>query len=527
MNIMSADGQEVTPLTIQRLFIGPGETYDLLVQMPRTGSWELRATSIDGSGHTSIWLGEGSRHKSPDVPKPNMYHFMGKLALKQILAPGPASAMGMPDSDVEAGRFDNPGMHGMEGMEDMKRMDPMPGMDEHSGDDSGNAAHNNHQAGAMHEHGGNTPAGVSETHENPNHGGMAPMHEDHSMIQQTVQESAAREVTTPGYAIDGSEPERPWPPYARLRAVSSTALPAAKPVRQIRLTLDGDMRRYIWSMGNKPLSESDDILIRGGETVRFILINRTMMHHPMHLHGHLFRVLNGQGDFAPLKHTVDVPPMSTVAIEFDANEPGNWFFHCHQLYHMESGMARVVHYEGFQTDPALAAARPELAMDEWYVQGTGHFSSNMTEGMLSLSNIRTTLRAEWEIGWAQVAGSHQEGLVTLERYQNGFTSFFAGARFEGDQGMTEKVRGVMGARYLLPLYLDSMIWVDTAGDVRLALAKELPLTSRLGLECEVQYDTQEEWKGATSLSYLLDRNFSLEGNWNSHYGFGAGLRLRF
>ena len=117
-------------------------------------------------------------------------------------------------------------------------------------------------------------------------------------------------------------------------------------MREVRLTLDGDMERYVWFLNNKALSESDDILVREGEVVRFILINRTMMHHPMHLHGHFFRVVNGQGDRSPLKHTVDVAPMSTTVIEFDADERGDWFFHCHLLYHMKNGMARVVHYDG-------------------------------------------------------------------------------------------------------------------------------------------------------------------------------------
>ena len=143
-------------------------------------------------------------------------------------------------------------------------------------------------------------------------------------------------------------PSCPWPPYAKLRSIQPTAFDPGKPIREIRLTLDGDMERYVWFLNNKALSESDVIRIREGEVVRFIMINRTMMHHPMHLHGHFFRVLNGQGDYAPLKHTVDVAPMSTTAIEFYGNEFGDWFFHCHLLYHMKSGMARIIHYDGYQ-----------------------------------------------------------------------------------------------------------------------------------------------------------------------------------
>jgi FtsP/CotA-like multicopper oxidase with cupredoxin domain len=123
-------------------------------------------------------------------------------------------------------------------------------------------------------------------------------------------------------AVDGLDQSRPWPPYARLRATKLTAFAKEKPAREIRLTLDGVLERLVWLLTNQPLSESDSIRIRQGEVARFIMINRTMMHHPMHLHSHFFRVINGQGDRAPLKHTVDVAPMSTTVIEFDANEFG-------------------------------------------------------------------------------------------------------------------------------------------------------------------------------------------------------------
>ncbi|HSP98282.1 MAG TPA: multicopper oxidase domain-containing protein [Candidatus Dormibacteraeota bacterium] len=65
----------------------------------------------------------------------------------------------------------------------------------------------------------------------------------------------------------------------------------------------------------------------------------------MHLHGHFFRVLQGAGDRCPLKHTVGVAPGETVAIEFTTDNPGNWFFHCHNVYHLEAGMARQFQYE--------------------------------------------------------------------------------------------------------------------------------------------------------------------------------------
>ena len=122
-------------------------------------------------------------------------------------------------------------------------------------------------------------------------------------------------------------------------------MPKDAPVREIRFELTGNMNRYVWSLDNKVLSETDKILIKKGENVRITLYNGSMMRHPMHLHGHDFRVLNGQGEFAPLKNVLDIMPMETDTIEFLANAEGDWFFHCHILYHMMAGMNRVFSYE--------------------------------------------------------------------------------------------------------------------------------------------------------------------------------------
>jgi FtsP/CotA-like multicopper oxidase with cupredoxin domain len=97
-------------------------------------------------------------------------------------------------------------------------------------------------------------------------------------------------------------------------------------------------------MNGVPLAETDKIKIEGGQVTRITLNNLTMMHHPMHLHGHFFRVINENGDYSPLKHTVNVP-MGNVTIEFYGSEYGDWFFHCHILYHMMGGMARVFSYD--------------------------------------------------------------------------------------------------------------------------------------------------------------------------------------
>lgn len=131
--------------------------------------------------------------------------------------------------------------------------------------------------------------------------------------------------------------------YAQLRAPASTVLPEG-PVRSFRLPLQGDMARYVWMIDGQAWPKADPLEIRRSDRVQIEMKNETMMWHPMHLHGHFFRVLQGAGDFCPLKHTVNVAPGETVRIEFTADNPGRWFFHCHNLYHLDAGMAREFIY---------------------------------------------------------------------------------------------------------------------------------------------------------------------------------------
>lgn len=328
-------------------------------------------------------------------------------------------------------------------------------------------------------------------------------------------------------AIDGMSPERPWPPYGKLRSLQPTAFEPAKTVREIRLTLEEDMERYVWFLNNAPLSAADDIEIKRGEVVRFIMINRTMMHHPMHLHGHFFRVLNGQGEYSPLKHTVDVAPMTTTVIEFDANEIGDWFFHCHLLYHMESGMARLVRYQDFTPDPATAAVRPRLYHDMFHPFGQVDALSNMALGELTYANARHIFSAEWQAGWQEVDDVEWEATPTYDYYLNRFSRIFGGVNFEGAGNHFEKHEGVFGLRYLLPFNVESRVWVDTAGEFQFAAARHLDITPRLRVFAEAEYDTEGKWEGRAGATYLISKHFSLVGQWHSNFRWGGGLRWQF
>ncbi|MDE1917100.1 MAG: copper resistance system multicopper oxidase [Sphingomonadales bacterium] len=115
------------------------------------------------------------------------------------------------------------------------------------------------------------------------------------------------------------------------------------PGRSIDIHLTGNMERYMWSFDGVKMSDTmEPIALRQGERVRIHLINDTMMAHPIHLHGHFFELVTGKGDHAPRKHTVLVQPGGKASFDLTADAPGDWAFHCHLLYHMASGMMRVV-----------------------------------------------------------------------------------------------------------------------------------------------------------------------------------------
>jgi FtsP/CotA-like multicopper oxidase with cupredoxin domain len=129
--------------------------------------------------------------------------------------------------------------------------------------------------------------------------------------------------------------------YADLRDPAGAA-PAA-PARAMRLDLAQDESKpYRWTMGGQSFPEADMIHVVRGERVRFTIRNRTMMAHPMHLHGHFLRDVTRRAD-GPLKDTIVVPPQHEVKLDLHADNPGEWMFHCHNLYHQSAGMMRVVH----------------------------------------------------------------------------------------------------------------------------------------------------------------------------------------
>ena len=316
--------------------------------------------------------------------------------------------------------------------------------------------------------------------------------------------------------------ERPLPPYRQLRAQQSTAFPESRPRRTLALHLTGDMQRYVWSLNHKTMSEESTIPVKRGEVLRLELINDTMMHHPMHLHGHFFRLLNGQGDYSPLKHTVDVPPMSRRVIEFEANEEGDWLFHCHVLYHMMEGMGRVMHYGPAGEKPMMG----EHGRDMRYAFADFNALSNLSSGQARIQQGSNSLLVPWELGWRHTEGRTEYEVDALgEHVLSSNLGLVGGMRLSNMQSGGN--RPLAGGWYRLPYLAMGMATIDAKGAVRLMLSKDFQLTSRLNVQVRGQYDTRQHWQEAVRADYTLSKTVALSAAFHTDYGFGAGLSFRF
>lgn len=132
------------------------------------------------------------------------------------------------------------------------------------------------------------------------------------------------------------------------RLVAANPLPARPADRVLTLDLTGSMARYVWTLNDVPFDKAMPLPVRAGERVEIVMRNVTGMGHPMHLHGHVFQVvaIDGERFAGATRDSVFVPPMRSVTIAFDADNPGHWALHCHNLYHMEAGMMTSVLYQG-------------------------------------------------------------------------------------------------------------------------------------------------------------------------------------
>lgn len=331
--------------------------------------------------------------------------------------------------------------------------------------------------------------------------------------------------------------------YAMLQSPDSTQLPEG-PTRELRFELTGNMNRYVWSLDNKVVSEADKILIKKGENVRLILFNNSMMRHPMHLHGHDFRVLNGKGVNSPLKNVIDIMPMETDTLEFHANVYGDWFFHCHILYHMMSGMGRVISYENQPNNPLIPNpryAQRKLFSDDrhFHMMAENDFATNGNDGLLMFQNTRWTLGTEWRLGYNDMHGYETETHVGRYIGRMQWLMVFAGFDWRyRNEGIDERGENIFGQRntkddralaslgfsYKLPMLIDFQTEVFHNGTFRLQLMREdIPVTKRLRMGFMVNSDAEY----MVEARYIFTQNLGLRTHYDSDMGFGAGISVTY
>ncbi|MBW0176654.1 MAG: multicopper oxidase domain-containing protein [Sediminibacterium sp.] len=452
MSVVANDGAAVEPVEVDRMIIGVSETYDVMVTLPDTGSYELRATAEDRTRATSMWLGEGEKFPAPVLPR--LKYFEG-----------------------------------------MKMMNGMMNMD-----------------GSMNDMGMK----------------MSLQQMDMNMVMYPEITDSNQQITTLNYAM--------------LKAPHKTTLPPG-PFRELKFELTGNMNRYVWTLNNKTISESDKILIKQGENIRIVLINNSMMRHPMHLHGHFFRTLNGQGEYSPLKTVLDIMPMETDTIEFHASEKyGDWYFHCHILYHMMSGMGRIFSYEN--TPPNLQIPDPKKALRKvyrddrrFYLGAQIGLETNGSDGEIMYSNTRWMIQNEWRLGTNREQGYENEfhigRLIGRNQWFMPYIGFDWRYRNHGEveknlfgQVNTKNQRGVVcfGFQYTMPMLIRADARVDTDGKIRVQFGREdMPLSSRLRLN--FMWNTDKEYM--TGFRYILTKYMSLSTHYDSDMGFGAGISITY
>lgn len=281
MTVVSADGQNVRPVTVDEFQIGNAETYDVIINPMVDQAFTLVAESIDRSGMARATL----------APR------LGMTAPVPALRPRPTLSM----KDMGMGM----GMGGMD--------------------------HGDHGGGHSSSHGASMKM------------------RDKSKVPDSVKVGVGVD------AIAMIPVDRTGDPGLGLEDVGHTVLTyrdlmalspnpdGRPPTRTVEVHLTGNMERFMWSFDGEKFSEGvEPIRFERNERARVVLINDTMMTHPIHLHGHFFEVVNGHTGSYPRKHTVNVLPGGKVSFDLTADAPGDWAFHCHLLLHMHAGMFRVV-----------------------------------------------------------------------------------------------------------------------------------------------------------------------------------------
>lgn len=302
MSVVATDGQAVRPVEVDEFQIGTAETYDVIVEPGSADAYNIVAESMDRSGMALATLAStpGVRAAVPPLRDPPLLTM---------------ADMGM--------------NHGGGGMG-------------HGGMDHGSMDHSKMDQSAVHPPKTDAPAEMSMEGMNMRDTALLPSDVKISAGVDMVSMAPVDKMGDPGLGL--RDVEHRILNYRMLVARDAND-DTREPSRLLELHLTGNMERYMWSFDGRMYSAVSDVPIRfaWNERVRVKLINNTMMAHPIHLHGMFFEMVNGQSAaLQPRKNTMIVQPGASAQFDLTANEPGDWAFHCHLLYHMHGGMMQTV-----------------------------------------------------------------------------------------------------------------------------------------------------------------------------------------
>jgi CopA family copper-resistance protein len=330
MTVVAADGQYVKPVSVDEFRIATAETFDVIVE-PTQDAYTLFAQAMDRSGYArgTLAVRSGLAAPVPELdPRPLVTMAdMGMAGMDHGSMAGMGDMAGMDHSKM-AGMGDGP-MEGMSGMDGgaMKGMNhgatqATSGMDSMAGMD--------HSKMSM---GGMSGMGEMQSH---------PATESNNPLVDMQAMTTSPKLDDPGMGL--RENGRKVLTYSDLKSTFEDP-DGREPSRTIELHLTGHMEKFSWSFNGVKFSDAEPLKLKYGERVRIVLVNDTMMTHPIHLHGMWSDLEDENGQFLVRKHTIDMPPGSKRSYRVTADALGRWAYHCHLLYHMEMGMFREVRVE--------------------------------------------------------------------------------------------------------------------------------------------------------------------------------------
>lgn len=498
ITVVATDGNEVEPVEVDRLIIAVSETYDVVVTIPENKSYEFLVTPEDRTKSASLWLGKGKKVAAEKMPK--LKYFAGMKMMNDMM-------------DMNGNMVEMDGMAMQNQIMDMNMV-------------------------MYPEITGKEPEKEK---------GMSGMHMKHD--KSTTGMQMQNDNSMAGMNMADDNPDIVTLNYNMLRDPNKTTLPNG-PTRELKFDLTGNMNRYVWTLDNKTVSESDKILIKKGENLRIVLYNNSMMRHPMHLHGHDFRVINGEGENAPMKNVLDIMPMERDTIEFAATESGDWFFHCHILYHMMSGMGRVFSYENSPVNPEIPdpkLAQRKLNWDDQmpHLMGRIGLESNGTDGELMLANTRWKVSTMWHLGTDAKMGYESETMLGRYIGRNQWLYPYVGfdyhyKEFNPDEknifgsdyrnlfgqvsNKDSRKTVVAGIAYTLPMLVVADARIDGNGKLRFQLGREdIPVSKRM--RANFMINTDKEYAGG--LRYIVTKYIAISSHYDSDMGLGGGITITY